>query len=332
MDVKERRPYCSLTKSRREKERRYTGSSGDSEDCRVPTQKSYSSSETLKAFDHDSSRLLYGGHVKEMVHREADEYSRQGFIEIYSNKGQNFNLRQLGICEPATRRGLAFCAEMGLPHRGYSVGAGSDVDTENEGVMSPERAMRLWGRGVKAGRNSCLSSRSNSALTLTDTEHENKSDSENVMVSYNSLVVPSEGSESRSGPRTSPRYPETGNPPCCHQPGILARSERMCYFLFPTPGAMPFRYSQKRRTMLALEGMSERDKGEMEKDGEMEKAKKLLAICANSLAREASYAGAAGGTSAVASVYGFFRAVQPVCPPELSNTTSIMDSDASALL
>uniref|UniRef100_A0A8C2K925 Teneurin-3 n=1 Tax=Cyprinus carpio TaxID=7962 RepID=A0A8C2K925_CYPCA len=170
MDVKERRPYCSLTKSRREKERRYTGSSGDSEDCRVPTQKTYSSSETLKAFDHDSSRLLYGGHVKEMVHREADEYSRQG---------QNFNLRQLGICEPATRRGLAFCAEMGLPHRGYSIGAGSDVDTENEGVMSPERAMRLWGRGVKSGRNSCLSSRSNSVLTLTDTEHENKSDSEN---------------------------------------------------------------------------------------------------------------------------------------------------------
>uniref|UniRef100_A0A8C7NSL3 Teneurin-3 n=1 Tax=Oncorhynchus mykiss TaxID=8022 RepID=A0A8C7NSL3_ONCMY len=94
--------------------------------------------------------------------------------------GQNFNLRQLGICEPSTRRGLAFCSEMGLPHRGYSVGAGSDVDTENEGVMSPERAMRLWGRGVKSGgRNSCLSSRSNSALTLTDTEHENKSDSDN---------------------------------------------------------------------------------------------------------------------------------------------------------
>lgn len=94
--------------------------------------------------------------------------------------GQNFNLRQLGICEPSTRRGLAFCAEMGLPHRGYSVGAGSDVDPENEGVMSPERAMRLWGRGVKSGgRNSCLSSRSNSALTLTDTEHENKSDSDN---------------------------------------------------------------------------------------------------------------------------------------------------------
>lgn len=67
---------------------------------------------------------------------------------------------------------------MGLPHRGYSLSAGSDADTENEAVMSPEHAMRLWGRGAKSGRSSCLSSRSNSALTLTDTEHDNKSDSE----------------------------------------------------------------------------------------------------------------------------------------------------------
>ncbi|XP_071263479.1 teneurin-3 isoform X4 [Salvelinus alpinus] len=200
MDVKERRPYCSLTKSRRDKERRYTGSSGDSEECgsggpgpRVPTQKSYSSSETLKAFDHqDSSRLLYSSRVKEMVHREQDEYTRQG---------QNFNLRQLGICEPSTRRGLAFCSEMGLPHRGYSAGAGSDVDTENEGVMSPERAMRLWGRGVKSGgRNSCLSSRSNSALTLTDTEHENKSDSDNGSPMPSSLPSPSVTDHSHSQP------------------------------------------------------------------------------------------------------------------------------------
>ncbi|XP_059765675.1 teneurin-3 isoform X2 [Balaenoptera ricei] len=176
MDVKERRPYCSLTKSRREKERRYTNSSADNEECRVPTQKSYSSSETLKAFDHDSSRLLYGNRVKDLVHREADEFTRQG---------QNFTLRQLGVCDPEPRRGLAFCAEMGLPHRGYSISAGSDADTENEAVMSPEHAMRLWGRGVKSGRSSCLSSRSNSALTLTDTEHENKSDSENEQPANN---------------------------------------------------------------------------------------------------------------------------------------------------
>ncbi|GAA6078770.1 teneurin-3, partial [Tachysurus ichikawai] len=93
---------------------------------------------------------------------------------------QNFTLRQLGICgDPATRRGLAFCSEMGLPHRGYSVGTGSDLDADNEAVMSPDRAMRLWGGGVKSARSSCLSSRSNSALTLTDTEHDNKSDSDN---------------------------------------------------------------------------------------------------------------------------------------------------------
>uniref|UniRef100_A0A8C9SYH0 Teneurin-3 n=1 Tax=Scleropages formosus TaxID=113540 RepID=A0A8C9SYH0_SCLFO len=169
MDVKERRPYCSLTKSRRDKERRYTSSSAESDECRVPTQKSYSSSETLKAFDHDSSRLLYSSRVKEMVHREADEYSRQG---------QNFTLRQLGITGPAARRGLAFCAEMGLPHHGYS-----DTNAEDRGVVSPGRTVHPWVGGARSGRSSCLSSRSNSALTLTDTEHENKSDSENELPS-----------------------------------------------------------------------------------------------------------------------------------------------------
>ena len=92
MEVKERRPYCSLTKSRRDKDsgRRYTGSYGDSEDApappqRVPTQKSYSSSETLKAFDThhhaDSSRLLYThtqGRVKDMVHRQQEDFSGRG--------------------------------------------------------------------------------------------------------------------------------------------------------------------------------------------------------------------------------------------------------------
>ncbi|XP_075053488.1 teneurin-3 isoform X12 [Mixophyes fleayi] len=202
MDVKERRPYCSLTKSRRDKERRYTNSSVDNDNCRVPTQKSYSSSETLKAFDHDSSRLLYGNRVKDLVHREADEYPRQG---------QNFTLRQLGICEPASRRGLAFCADMGLPHRGYSISAGSDAEAENEGVMSPEHAMRLWGRGVKSGRSSCLSSRSNSALTLTDTEHENKSDSE------------SEQSPNSQGQSTlQPLPPSHKQHPAAQQPSITS--------------------------------------------------------------------------------------------------------------
>ncbi|XP_060929099.1 teneurin-4 isoform X6 [Limanda limanda] len=74
MEVKERRPYRSLT-ARQDTERRYTSSSADSEDGK-PNPKSYSSSETLKAFDHDS-RMAYGSRVKEMVHHEVDEFSRQ---------------------------------------------------------------------------------------------------------------------------------------------------------------------------------------------------------------------------------------------------------------
>ena len=75
MDVKERKPYRSLTR-RRDAERRYTSSSADSEEGKAP-QKSYSSSETLKAYDHDS-RMHYGNRVTDLVHRESDEFPRQG--------------------------------------------------------------------------------------------------------------------------------------------------------------------------------------------------------------------------------------------------------------
>lgn len=43
----------------------------------MPTQKSYSSSETLKAYDHDT-RMHYGNRVTDLVHRESDEFPRQG--------------------------------------------------------------------------------------------------------------------------------------------------------------------------------------------------------------------------------------------------------------
>uniref|UniRef100_A0AAQ5YVA3 Teneurin-4 n=1 Tax=Amphiprion ocellaris TaxID=80972 RepID=A0AAQ5YVA3_AMPOC len=150
MEVKERRPYRSLT-ARQDSERRYTSSSADSEDGK-PNPKSYSSSETLKAFDHDS-RMAYGSRVKEMVHHEVEEFSRQEALPSHV----------------ATYR-----TDLGMPHRDYSVSVGSDADTETDGIMSPEHAVRLWGRSnTKSGRSSCLSSRANSNLTLTDTEHEN---------------------------------------------------------------------------------------------------------------------------------------------------------------
>ncbi|XP_064157702.1 teneurin-4 [Anguilla rostrata] len=153
MDAKERKPYRSLT-GRRDAERRYTSSSAESDDCKL-NPRSYSSSETLKAFDQDS-RLAYGARVQDMVHQESDEFCRPG---------ADFSLRELGFGEPMTSHPMAF--------RGYSASAGSDADTETDGIVSPEHAVRLWGRNIKSGRSSCLSSRANSNLTLTDTEHEN---------------------------------------------------------------------------------------------------------------------------------------------------------------
>ncbi|XP_037233790.1 teneurin-4 isoform X3 [Falco biarmicus] len=161
MDVKERKPYRSLTR-RRDTERRYTSSSAESEDNKVP-QKSYSSSETLKAYDQDS-RLTYGNRVKDMVHQEADEFCRAG---------ANFSLRELGLEDVTPTHGTLYRTDIGLPHCGYSISAGSDADTEADVVLSPEHPVRLWGRNTKSGRSSCLSSRANSNLTLTDTEHEN---------------------------------------------------------------------------------------------------------------------------------------------------------------
>ncbi|XP_077578270.1 teneurin-4 isoform X3 [Stigmatopora nigra] len=167
MEVKERRPYRSLTSARQEPpERRHTSSSADSEDGK-PHPRSYSSTETLKAFDHDA-RMAYGNRVKELVHHEMDEFGRPG---------PDFSLRDLGFVDP--HQATSYRGEMGMPHREYSVSVCSDADTETDGVVSPDHeAIRLWGRGggtghPKSGRSSCLSSRANSNLTLTDTEHEN---------------------------------------------------------------------------------------------------------------------------------------------------------------
>ncbi|XP_021095610.1 teneurin-2 isoform X7 [Heterocephalus glaber] len=199
MDVKDRR-HRSLTRGRCGKECRYTSSSLDSEDCRVPTQKSYSSSETLKAYDHDS-RIHYGNRVTELVHRESDEFPRQG---------TNFTLAELGICEPSPHRS-GYCSDMGILHQGYSLSTGSDADSDTEGGMSPEHAIRLWGRGIKSRRSSGLSSRENSALTLTDSDNENKSDDENgrpIPPTSSSSLLP------------SAQLPSSHNPPpvSCQMP------------------------------------------------------------------------------------------------------------------
>ncbi|XP_044517641.1 teneurin-2 isoform X4 [Gracilinanus agilis] len=199
MDIKDRR-HRSLTRGRCGKECRYTSSSLDSEDCRVPTQKSYSSSETLKAYDHDT-RMHYGNRVSDLVHRESDEFPRQG---------TNFTLAELGICEPSPHRS-GYCSDIGILHQGYSLSTGSDADSDTEGGMSPEHAIRLWGRGIKSRRSSGLSSRENSALTLTDSDNENKSDDENgrpIPPTSSSSLLP------------SAQLPSSHNPPpvSCQMP------------------------------------------------------------------------------------------------------------------
>ncbi|KAM4045531.1 teneurin-4-like [Anomaloglossus baeobatrachus] len=161
MDVKERKPYRSLTR-RRDTERRYTSSSADSDDSKLQP-KSYSSSETLKAYDQDS-RLSYCNRVKDMVHQEVDEFCRSA---------GSFTLQELGLGEVTPPHGTLYRTDIGLPHCGYSMTSENDADNEADCVLSPEQPVRLWTRNTKSGRSSCLSSRANSNLTLTDTEHEN---------------------------------------------------------------------------------------------------------------------------------------------------------------
>ncbi|XP_077576103.1 teneurin-3 isoform X2 [Stigmatopora nigra] len=175
MEVKERRPYCSLNKTHKDKDGLYPGDNAiGQKDGRVPTQKSYSSSETLKAFDkhQDQTRIFYGTSKehKDTIHRGKEDYNMEP---------HHLSFGQLGVCEPPSHHGLVFCSEMGLPRRGFSTAARSrERDADARAATSPER---LWERGAlgKASRrSSCLSSRSNSPLTLTDTEHDNKSDSD----------------------------------------------------------------------------------------------------------------------------------------------------------
>ncbi|XP_053361895.1 teneurin-3 [Clarias gariepinus] len=144
MEVNERR----LHSSPRERLERVRGGvrGGESGGMERLGRKVYSSSDTLKAFEN---------------HHVVDFNS--GEMLSKHTAAQSLSLHQLGICGAVPRRGLSFCAETGLDHHIQDAGGVS---------MSPDCGVRLWGRGGKGlGRTeSRLSSRSNSALTLTDTE------------------------------------------------------------------------------------------------------------------------------------------------------------------
>ncbi|XP_051791182.1 LOW QUALITY PROTEIN: teneurin-1 [Erpetoichthys calabaricus] len=157
MDCK---PYQPLPKARHEMELAYTSSSDESEDGQK-LHRSYTSRETLPEYSQEL-RLNFNSHSRKRKAVSTDPAQELDFCETPPL-----------IC-PSYEAELHTAAQ-----HGYPLGMGSDVDTETEGGTSPDHALRLWMREMKSEHSSCLSSRANSALSLTDTEQERKSDGEN---------------------------------------------------------------------------------------------------------------------------------------------------------
>lgn len=81
------------------------------------------------------------------------------------------------MCEPQQQS--LYCSDLGLVQQGYSLSAAYDADSDPEGLMTPEHAVQLWrDQGLKSHHSSGLSSPDQSALTLTDSENEHKTDDE----------------------------------------------------------------------------------------------------------------------------------------------------------
>uniref|UniRef100_A0A674JCB1 Teneurin-1 n=1 Tax=Terrapene triunguis TaxID=2587831 RepID=A0A674JCB1_9SAUR len=161
MEQMDCKPYQPLSKVKHEMDLAYTSSSDESEDGRKPRQ-SYDSRETLNEYSQEL-RLNYNSHSRK---RKADDKSTQ----------------EMEFCEHPHIVCSGYQTDLhGVSQHGYPLEMGSDVDTETEGGASPpDHALRMWMTGMKSEHSSCLSSRANSALSLTDTDHERKSDGENV--------------------------------------------------------------------------------------------------------------------------------------------------------
>uniref|UniRef100_A0A8C1IIE9 Teneurin-2 n=1 Tax=Cyprinus carpio TaxID=7962 RepID=A0A8C1IIE9_CYPCA len=178
MDLKDRRQR-SLTQGQCRTDLHYATSSQYSENSHIMSQKSYSYSKTLEAYQQDA-HLHYGRGVAELVHQETEEYVRQG----------SFALADLGMCEPPPSS-TVYCSDISLLQDRYGLNAGSDADSDPEGVMTPERAVQLWsGQPLKSHHSSCLSSPDHSVLTLTDSENEHKTEEESVGSPGTSLRPP----------------------------------------------------------------------------------------------------------------------------------------------
>uniref|UniRef100_H0V6L2 Teneurin-1 n=1 Tax=Cavia porcellus TaxID=10141 RepID=H0V6L2_CAVPO len=159
MEQTDCKPYQPLSKVKHEMDLAYTSSSDESEDGRKPRH-SYNSRETLHEYNQEL-RMNY------------DSQSRK-------RKEVEKSTQEIEFCETPHTLCSGYQTDMhSVSRHGYQLEMGSDVDTETEGATSPDHALRMWIRGMKSEHSSCLSSRANSALSLTDTDHERKSDGEN---------------------------------------------------------------------------------------------------------------------------------------------------------
>ncbi|KPP74723.1 hypothetical protein Z043_106095 [Scleropages formosus] len=160
MEQMDCKPYQPLSKARHEMELAYTSSSDESEDGRNP-RKSCTSRETLPDYGPEL-RLNYHSHSKK-------------------RKATNEPTQELEFCDSSQMMCPSYDVELRSgPQQDYPLGIGSD--TETEAGPSPDHALRLWMQEIKSEHSSCLSSRANSVLSLTDTEQERKSDGENADV------------------------------------------------------------------------------------------------------------------------------------------------------
>ncbi|XP_029329125.1 teneurin-1 isoform X3 [Mus caroli] len=159
MEQTDCKPYQPLSKVKHEMDLAYTSSSDESEDGRKPRQ-SFNSRETLHEYNQE-------------LRRNYNSQSRK-------RKDVEKSTQEIEFCETPPTLCSGYHTDMhSVSRHGYQLEMGSDVDTETEGAASPDHALRMWIRGMKSEHSSCLSSRANSALSLTDTDHERKSDGEN---------------------------------------------------------------------------------------------------------------------------------------------------------
>ncbi|XP_061642682.1 teneurin-1 isoform X2 [Phyllopteryx taeniolatus] len=184
MEEMDSKPYQPLSKGRHEMEMSYTSSSDESEDGRAH-HRSYTSRETLPDYTHEL-RLTLGSHRErqnnysqaqpDLDFCKAGQMSSPDYIHQQQQQQHQHQEDEVeALCSGPT---------VHIHSRGYSLGIGSDVDTEPEVEPSPAHGLQhMWMRGLKSEQSSCLSSRANSALSLTDTEHDRKSEPDNELPS-----------------------------------------------------------------------------------------------------------------------------------------------------